>query len=307
MPGSLASPLDHFEKFQQKADIQAQFSEDMRHVMTGLTGSSSRGDGIGTRNMRGMRTMSHSPGLGAAAALALGSTARFPSVDSKDPSTIAREVRDRGRGQSCPFDDHSAFRREGSTHSLGLGETARGRTAGRTASPLAQRQQREAYEASKSEGKQIRDRGTRVFGNSPFDAPEKALPLSSYAAAAEAVAAGTTGMKTMLPGERKPPVGAPTQRPDYSEAKHAAVENRQRMAGTNGLLAGNYLTGESRTSVPVGKSGKPPPAGGLLPQAMLKAQMDKLPVNQERAAFLNAKVMSEACRSRNSNSLLHFC
>jgi len=320
----IATPLDHFQRFQQKDEIKAQFSEDIRHVINGGygKGSSARGDSVGTRSSRaGVRN--HSPGLAAGAALALGSTARQPSQDAYN---AAREIKERARGQGCPWDDHSAFRREGSTGSLGFGaglgsEEPRGRggTAARGGTPTRSMTPsrrppnlQEAYDAAgaaaRSLGKQNRDQQTRIFSAAPFDAPEAAMPSSTYAAASEALVAGPRGGKTVLPSGRTVPEGAPDQMHSYTDAKREAVSNRTRMAGMDGLISGNYLLGEGKTAIPVGRSGKPPPVGGLMPQAQLKAQLDGLGrPSEERAAYLNAQVMSEACRERNTAPRMHFC
>jgi len=341
MAAFVSSPLDHFNRFQQKDDLKAQFSEDIRHVMHGGYGQgpSTRGDGIVGMSRARAAARNHSPGLAAGAALALGSTSR---TSSQDPHSAARGFKERARGHACPFDDHSAFRREGSCGSLGLdaAELARGsRGAGARSMTPSRRPppMEDAYAAgaaARNLGRQNREQQTRIFSSAPFDAPEVALPTSTYAAAASdslaacgggGCGAGGGARSGATPGATPSgacartllgraggaaPAGAPEQLPCYSDARREAAGHKARMQhGVDGLIAGNYLQGEGRTGAPVGRSGKPPllAGGELLPQAKMKAQMDGLGrPSEERAAYLNAQVMGEAASLRN-NSRLHFC
>lgn len=326
MAGFAPTPLDFLQKMEKRDDMKAQFSEDIRDCFKGGygKGSSSQGDGVGTRTTRSRGVRNHSPGLAAAASLAMGSTAR---ANSEDPRSIARQNKEKARGQGCPFDDHNAFRSEtgGGVYDPIVGgpnaEEPRGHMgtarSGGGARSLTPSRSHEAFALARNAGKQNRDQQNKIFSAAPWDAPERAWAPSSYAAASEGIVAAAAGTapgqtlangKTLLPTGRTVPVGAPEQSHNYTDAKREAASNRTRMAGQNGIIAGSYLLTEGKTAVPVGRSGKPPPAGGLLPQAMLKAQMDGLGApSQDRAAFLNAQVMSEACRARNNNSLLHFC
>lgn len=297
----LATPLDHFQRFAKKQEIEAQFSEDIRHVIQGGYGSgtSSRGDGVGCVGRRGVRA--HSPGLAAGAALALGAT-RHPGPEQPLACGSAPERAwgvQRKEQSRCPFDDHSAFMRS-SASGLGSG----GGEDALTLKPPTptQQQQREAYEASKTVGKKNRDLQTRVFAAAPFDTPESALPSSTYRSSSEAAAASHGA-----PGISASGGAVLDQMQTYSDSRREAASNRSRMTGTDGLLAGNYLLGEGRTAVPIGRSSKPPQREKLLPQAMFKAQMDGLGrPSDDRTAYLNAKVLSEACRDRNQGSLLQF-
>eukprot|EP00405_Crypthecodinium_cohnii_P039187 CAMPEP_0206545196 /NCGR_PEP_ID=MMETSP0325_2-20121206/11990_1 /ASSEMBLY_ACC=CAM_ASM_000347 /TAXON_ID=2866 /ORGANISM="Crypthecodinium cohnii, Strain Seligo" /LENGTH=234 /DNA_ID=CAMNT_0054044131 /DNA_START=94 /DNA_END=795 /DNA_ORIENTATION=+ len=229
------TPLDLYQKSTQKQDIQAQFSEDIRHVINGGYGDQSRGDNVGCSTRRsGMRA--RSPGLAAGAALTLGGVAAAGQTagsnfsGASDTHDIARQLRERNRGSGCPFDDHLAFEKH---------------------------QNSRPWATSEEPVRHIR-------APSPAAAQE-ALQETGVAATAAQVAAG-----------------APTS---FVEAQKEAAANRRRMAGTDNLLAGGYIQGDMRTAAPVGRSSKPPPAPErMLPQAMLKAQMDNLgPVDQDRA------------------------
>mmetsp|Transcript_47426 Transcript_47426/g.135985 ORF Transcript_47426/g.135985 Transcript_47426/m.135985 type:complete len:284 (+) Transcript_47426:97-948(+) len=279
---SMASPLDHFNRFNQKQQHEASFSEDIRNVITGGYGMS-RGDNVGVIRQRGVRA--RSPGLAAGAALTLGggggSTGQLPCAEANE---VAKQNKERSRGNSCPFDDHSAFaRREANAPPW-----AREEEPSRIMKPPSPKEGRQAYEASRNEGKRFRDSQQKVGSVAPWDAPETAVPVSSYAVASQGVASTSAPAASV-------------------EARREASTNRSRMKGADDLITGGYLLGESRVAAPVGRSGRPPAAPDrMLPQAMLKAQMDGLgPVSQDRAAYLNAKVMNEACRERNTNARLH--
>lgn len=281
---STVTPLEHFNRFCQKQQAEAQFCEDIRHVINGGGSLGGYGDDVGVAGrQRGMRA--RSPGLAAGAALALGCGAapggqvRLPHQEASD---IARQLKERSRGSGCPFDDHSAFSRQGaaSPWSSTVEEPSR------LLQPSAPSQQREAFEASRSVGRRNRDAQTKIGSTAPWDAPETSIPMSSYTAAARGAFIEE----------------APAAPAGYSEARREAATNRSRMAGSDGIISGGYLQGDGR-GAPVGRSTRPPPQpAGLLPQAMLKAQMDNLgPVSKDRAAYLNSKVMSEACRERNTS------
>merc|ERR1719203_995533 len=74
----LATPLDHFNRFNRREQLDSQFTEDIKQVIQG--GYGARSDNVGVSSGR------------------------------------ARGVRARSRGSGCPFDDHGAFvrRDEGS-------------------------------------------------------------------------------------------------------------------------------------------------------------------------------------------------
>eukprot|EP00405_Crypthecodinium_cohnii_P014974 CAMPEP_0206454104 /NCGR_PEP_ID=MMETSP0324_2-20121206/20943_1 /ASSEMBLY_ACC=CAM_ASM_000836 /TAXON_ID=2866 /ORGANISM="Crypthecodinium cohnii, Strain Seligo" /LENGTH=283 /DNA_ID=CAMNT_0053924523 /DNA_START=87 /DNA_END=935 /DNA_ORIENTATION=+ len=278
------TPLDLYQKSTQKQDIQAQFSEDIRHVINGGYGDQSRGDNVGCSTRRsGMRA--RSPGLAAGAALTLGGVAAAGQTagsnfsGASDTHDIARQLRERNRGSGCPFDDHLAFEKHQNSRPWATSEEPVRHI--RAPSPAAAQ---EAYAGARAVGRRNREAQLKIGSTAPFDAPETSFPESSYGAAAAGVAATAAQVAA----------GAPTS---FVEAQKEAAANRRRMAGTDNLLAGGYIQGDMRTAAPVGRSSKPPPAPErMLPQAMLKAQMDNLgPVDQDRAAYLNSKVLGEAC------------
>jgi len=95
------------------------------------------------------------------------------------------------------------------------------------------------------------------------------------------------------------------------EAHSEALRYRKRMQeGSQDLIAGNYLLGESPSAV-VGASksrnqSQPPPGKQLLPAAQMKLQYDGgslRNLSHERAEYLNARVLGEANRERNQASL----
>lgn len=319
MTTSLASPLDHFNRFAEKQRIEEQFTEDIRRVIhgghagsdnaaRGFAGSASRGDSAGAASRgRGMRA--RSPGLAAGAALALtgglgssgtgGGTAAVGGADAQsaaaDSHSIARKVKEHARGSGCPWDDHSAFMRRGDASPMGRTPEE----PSRLLQPLMPKQQRDAFQDARSVGRRNRDDQQKIGAAAPFDAPEKAFPLSTYSAASHAVSA-SCGAGVVPGGCGGAPAADHSQA--YADMRREAISNKARMAGTDNLLAGNYLQTEGRTSVPVGRSSRPPQPERLLPQAMLKVQMDGLgAVSAEQAACLNARIMNEACRDRNTS------
>jgi len=163
--------------------------------------------------------------------------------------------------------------------------------------PLTPKQQRDAFEDARSVGRRNRDDQQKIGAAAPFDAPERTFPSSSYSAASAAVSANC-GAGVVLGGGA--PATAHVQA--YADMRREAMSNKARMAGAEDLLAGGYLQSEGRMSMPVGRSSRPPQPEKLLPQAMLKVQMDGLgPISAEQAACLNARVMNEACRDRNTH------
>mmetsp|Transcript_38619 Transcript_38619/g.111027 ORF Transcript_38619/g.111027 Transcript_38619/m.111027 type:complete len:294 (+) Transcript_38619:50-931(+) len=290
-----ATALDHFNRFQERHSREAQFSEDIRHVIHGGGGgsaSSARGDGVGTSSgrQRGMRA--RSPGLAAGATLAL------TSGPGPDVHTMAQRNKEHARGSGCPFDDHTAFSRI----EAGVDRSQ----------PPTLSQHKEAYEVAWNIGRRNRDVQRKVGHAAPWDAPETSVPTSTYV---DAISSGQAAVPLAPAATRRrgyPPTisdGSADPMMSYIGAKSEAVQHKLRMVqSSENIISGGYLEGESRTAVPVGRSAhRPPQPERLLPQALMKAQMDSSGrPSQDRVAFLNAQVISEACRDRNSNSLLHF-
>lgn len=208
-------------------------------------------------------------------------------------------MKEQARGSGCPWDDHSAFmRRSASMDCPLLAARAASAEPSRLLRPLTPSEQREAYEQARSGGRRIRDEQTKIGAAAPWDAPERALPLSTYGAASQAVASRGAGGSENGGGE----VDHHAQ--EWADQRREAVVNKARMAGNRNILAGNYLMGEGRAP-PVGRSSRPPMPEKLLPQAMLKVQMDGLDsISAGQAACLNARVMFEACRDKSVHARL---
>lgn len=273
---SFPTPLDHFNRYNAKQELDAQFTEDIRRVIGGQggTGSKPRGDDVG--RARGVRA--RSPGLAAGAALSLGAPVNSSSACA-EAYNFARQMKERAMGTGCPFDDHAAFVSREGPPAAHAHETV--------SSLVTPSEMRQAFDSAHSVGRRNRESQQKIGSAAPFDAPERSMPASSYRAAAEEATSGEPSA--------------------FADLKREAVQNRNRMAGQSDLISGGYLNGESKVSPPVGRSHGPPQVEKPLPQAILKAQMDNMgTLSQGQAAFLNAKVMSEAFRERNTRGRIQF-
>lgn len=277
MHGS-ADPLAVFNRFMDKQQRAEQFTQDVRSLVfpgsgegpaPGRTRAPAGGGGQPVQSA----TRTRSPGLAAGAALALGGSSS--AVDVHNEAHAARQrIVEYARKRDCPFDDHSNC-------ASGLAETP---PRSMRAPPLAPNHARLAHQAAAASGRQNRDLQQKFGAGSPFDAPEVGPVTSSSAAMSAAVVA------------RQPqPV---------VEAHAEALCNKSRMNhGTNDLIVGNYLQGES-SSMRRNHSLPPKPGDGLLPQAQMKLQyegMGGVAVTSDRMAYLNSQVLAENNRARNEN------
>jgi len=267
----MQDPVAYFAQHMQKQQRAEQFTEDIRKVISAGHGSS------------GSRTSS--PGLKAGAALALGGygcgNSQAVSEAHAEARAAARQVAERSRNASCPFDDHRAF---------GASPADMLRKPGH-APPLAP-DARSAQQESRQMGRNNRDLQQKIGAGAPWDAPEKGA-VPSYGSGAGAY-------------QQAAMAAAPVASSAFNEAAADATRFRKRMQqGSQDLISGNYLLGEG---VAVGYSANkrnqslPPPGQMLLPAAHMKLQYDGGTMRQlshQRAEYLNARVLAESNRDRN--------
>merc|ERR1712217_599945 len=91
-----------------------------------------------------------------------------PAAESYE---AARRFKDQARGHSCPFDNHDAF----FPRDASLPGAHRARSSTPTGQGL-----RDAFEAARFSAKANRDHQKKVGGSAPWDAPETAIPSSTY-------------------------------------------------------------------------------------------------------------------------------
>mmetsp|Transcript_22386 Transcript_22386/g.40330 ORF Transcript_22386/g.40330 Transcript_22386/m.40330 type:complete len:274 (-) Transcript_22386:86-907(-) len=270
----MQDPVAYFAQHMQKQQRAEQFTEDIRKVIHAGQGTSS-----------GSRTSS--PGLKAGAALALGgygsgNSGQALSQAHAEARAAARQVAERSRNASCPFDDHRAF---------GANPLEDMAPKPRHTPPLAP-EARFAQQEANSMGRQNRDLAQKFGAGAPFDAPERGA-VPSYGSGAGAY-------------QQAAVAAAPVASVAYNEAAAEATRFRKRMQqGSQDLISGNYLLGDSSAANKRNQS--LPPAGKmLLPEAQMKLQYDGGSVRQlthQRAEYLNARVLAESNRDRNQAAI----
>mmetsp|Transcript_38163 Transcript_38163/g.105180 ORF Transcript_38163/g.105180 Transcript_38163/m.105180 type:complete len:289 (+) Transcript_38163:67-933(+) len=279
-------PCAYFKRFADRQQRNEQFTQDMRKVMYSGYGGAG-GDSPGARPRSGGRSASvgnavgrtRSPGLAAGATLALsgGSTAAEVHAEAH---AARRQAVEFSRRRSCPFDDHSAF-------GASVNEFAQ-KTQG--IPPLPTDDARVASQASRSLGRHNRDVQQRVGAGAPFDAPDRE----------------GSGPNTGSGGATSGSPPAHVQAQTFVETLAEAKTYKNRMRGTEDLIAGNYVVGDG-SAVQRNRSLPPKVPIALLPQAHMKLQYDGGSVrelSQQRATYLNSKVLAENNRARNGG-LLH--
>lgn len=270
-------PAAVFGRFLDKQQRQEQFSENINKVIIGPSegGYCSRGRSLRTPAQGPSRT--RSPGLVAGAALALagGST---PAEVHSEAHAQRKQAVEYARRRDSPFDDHTAF----------------GAKAGELGSkpqylPLhAANDARTVTHASQSLGKQNRELQRRVGAGAPWDAPEREPAASSSIAASGAIA----------------------QPQAFAEAQAEMLRNKQRMRGSQGLLAGDYPQTAAAAGSAARRSGgslPPRPPAELLPEAHVGFQLrggSVASLTHGKAAYLNSSVLADDSRLRNEGTTL---
>eukprot|EP00930_Biecheleria_cincta_P051135 TRINITY_DN36295_c0_g1_i1.p1 TRINITY_DN36295_c0_g1~~TRINITY_DN36295_c0_g1_i1.p1 ORF type:complete len:290 (-),score=60.87 TRINITY_DN36295_c0_g1_i1:54-863(-) len=267
----MQDPAAYFDRFQQRQQRADQFSEDIRKVMYGSGNS-------GTRTT--------SPGLKAGAALALsgygaGSTVTVAEANAEARAACRKAV-ERARSTTCPFDDHRAF-----------GASPADIAPRPRHTPPKAPEARTALEVAQQMGRHNRDQQQKIGAGAPWDAPETgAVPSHGSGASAYQQAAVMAGNSVAS---------------SYGEASAEALRFRKRMQqGSQDLIAGNYLQGDSAAARRRNQS-LPPPGKMLLPEAQMKLQYDGgslRSLNHDRAEYLNARVLAESNRERNGTALV---
>ncbi|CAE8590644.1 unnamed protein product [Polarella glacialis] len=222
----------------------------------------------------GASSRTRSPGLAAGAALALGAcSAAEATADSR---AVYRQGAERARRSTCPFDDHSAF---------GAGPSDR-EARPRHTPPMAP-EARFAHQDANQMGKHIREQQQKIGAGAPWDAPERGPVQSTVSAAASRVqqAVAVSGAAS------------------YSEAHAEAKVYQQRMRGSQDIISGGYLLGDSSAAR---RQNSLPPAGKmLLPQAHFALQYNggsAKSISHHGVEYLNSKVLAESNRDRNETS-----
>lgn len=271
-----SDPVAVLGRFLDRQKRTEQFTEDIRKVI--------HGDG-GTRILPPAANRARSPGLAAGAALALGGTSAGDAHMANAESRAAcRKATERSRGTTCPFDNHVAFG----------ASPADMQSAPWQLLPHSQQDARLAHQQAASMRSHNRDIQQKVGAGAPFDAPECYVPsIGSTALAQQAV------------------MGASQSAAAASDARQEALRNKARMRGSQDLIAGNYIVGDSGRQ-PVGRrdsGGLPPRPPDLMPQAQMKLQYDGGSVaglTAHRAEYLNARVLAESNQFRNESRSLQF-
>jgi len=273
-------------RFLDKQQRQEQFSEDMRKVMYNGPGASS--SGAPARGAAGSGGRARSPGLAAGAALALGGVPASASEAHAEARNQCRQAIENARRPTCPFDDHSAF-----------GACAADRAAPVRMPTHEHTEVVEATKAARNLGKYNRDIAQKIGAGAPFDAPETDIfAPSSGSVAAGHGAAGRRG--------HMPPAMPPSFTEAVTGARSEAAANKTRMQGCQDLLGGYenpWEKGGQHQARRTGNSPQAAPHENLLPQAMMKLQYDGGSVKNltcARSEYLNAKVLAEANRERNT-------
>eukprot|EP00747_Dinoflagellata_sp_TGD_P162931 gnl/TRDRNA2_/TRDRNA2_181099_c0_seq1.p1 gnl/TRDRNA2_/TRDRNA2_181099_c0~~gnl/TRDRNA2_/TRDRNA2_181099_c0_seq1.p1 ORF type:complete len:378 (+),score=67.25 gnl/TRDRNA2_/TRDRNA2_181099_c0_seq1:69-1136(+) len=337
--GQNCAPDACHSRFIQKQQRDAQFTEDIRTLIYGGGGSQaaaqpvpgSNGQFVVGRSAGGAAgTRTRSPGLAAGATLALGSDTNARA----EANALARQVAQRARGGSCPFDDHTLH-------------LARDRRDGPTLPPRVPSAP-DAYEAktafseARTTGKTNAELQQRCGAGAPFDVTESGrTPVPSSAAilhnptnaraaaapnagarrppavsASAAALASAEAMHREAYSGRSTPSGSdsPTRSRAFAAIHAEAAGNKSKMRGTADLISGGYLLSDSphearsNNCLPPkpGESRSRPMHEDLLPAAQMRVLQEggtcrNMP--QEKIAFLNSQAQLEANRCRNMSSL----
>lgn len=220
-----------------------------------------------------------SPGLRAGARLALRGYQPTPAEVAAEARMACQQASQRNRGV-CPFDDHSAF-----------GASAADREAQPRHGPLATADAHRTHQEAQASRRQNRQAQQKIGAGTPWDAPETAPCTSCFQAAQQQAALAAGG-----------PLGARTTA--HQEAMAEAKRYRDRMHGSQDLIAGNYWLGDSLAAAR--NQCLPPPGKALTPGAHMKLQYDGgslQTLTHERAEYLNSRVLAENNRARNEAAL----
>lgn len=288
-------PRSVFERFQDRQQRDEQFSQNMSKVMYGSYGVASATSNANTGTTRssslcrsGNTVRSRSPGLAAGAALTIGPSTTTAESQIVDNRNACRAMAEKSRGTECPFDDHRAFATSG--------ESA---TGSRAAVPPRPEQASAALQAAREQARQNRDLQQKIGAGSPFDAPGIAY-----------VAAAGKAKQGLLPASTG----------SFADAQEEAARNKSRMRGTSDLISGDYIpagpAGASAFAADAAArrvrgvgAGKYVPQEDLLPEANFALAYQGGSLSQmtsEKAAYMNAHVLQERNRDRNSALRVHF-
>lgn len=224
-------------------------------------------------------TRTASPGLRAGARLALQGYEPSPAEVAAEARSACRQVSQRNRG-TCPFDDHSAF-----------GASAADREAQPRHAPMATADARRTHQEAHELRRNNRQAQQKIGVGTPWDAPEPATVARAsccQAAQQAALAAGGSDARAAV----------------HHEAMAEAKRYRERMHGSQDLIAGNYWLGDGLAAAR--NQALPAPGKVLMPGAHMKLQYDGgslQTLTHERAEYLNSRILAENNRARNEAAL----
>ena len=222
-------------------------------------------------------TRTASPGLRAGARLALQGYEPSAAEVAAEARSACRQVSQRNVG-TCPFDDHSAF-----------GASAADREVQPRHAPMAMADARRTHQEAHALRRNNRQAQQKIGVGTPWDAPEPAVASASCSQAAQQAAMAASGAARATV---------------HQEAMAEAKRYRERMHGSQDLIAGNYWLGDSLAAAR--NQGLPPAGKALIPGAHMKLQYDGgslQTLTHERAEYLNSRILAENNRARNEAAL----